>query len=66
VSPGGRRPAVDEIPDAQRAMIEECNQLDVELYEFGLELFEERIASAGDDFAADVDRLRAENASIRR
>jgi hypothetical protein len=65
VSTGDRRPAVDEIPEAQRALIEECNQLDAELYRFGLGLFEERVASAGNELEADVETLRARNASTR-
>jgi hypothetical protein len=52
------RPSVDEIPDEQRALIEDCNRLDVELYSFGAELFENAVAAAGRGFAADVERLR--------
>jgi hypothetical protein len=54
------RPSVDEIPDAHRALIEEYNQLDTELYRFGLGLFEDTVAAAADEaFAADVKALRA-------
>jgi hypothetical protein len=59
VSVEGGRPTVEEIPAEQRALIEEHNSLDMELYEFGLELFAEAIAAAEDRFAADVERLRA-------
>ena len=54
------RPAVDEIPDAERALIEEHNQLDAELYRFGLGLFEDAVAAADDGFTAAVEKLRAE------
>jgi len=51
------RPAVEEIPDEQRALIAECNRLDAELYRFGLRLFEEAVAAAGDELAAGAERL---------
>ena len=63
VSSGHRRPTVEEIPEDQRALIEECNRLDAELYEFALGAFEERVASEGDSLAVDVERLRAQNAT---
>lgn len=59
------RPAVDEIPDAERALIEEHNRLDAELYRFGLRLFEDAVAAAGEGFAAEVDALRARDAAAR-
>jgi hypothetical protein len=34
------RPSVADLAEAERALIEECNQLDAELYRFALELFE--------------------------
>jgi hypothetical protein len=58
VSRAGHRPSVDEIPDHDRELILEHNAYDTELYAFGLELFEEAVAAANGDFAADVDRLR--------
>jgi hypothetical protein len=60
------RPAVDEIPGADRALIEEHNQFDTELYEFGLRLFEDAVAVAGEGFAADVEALRAVTAEANR
>ena len=46
VSLEGRRPAVDEIPDEQRALIEDCNRLDAELARRSDEgLFERRARS---------------------
>jgi hypothetical protein len=65
VSSGNRRPTVEETSEDQRALIEECNELDAELYRFGLGLFEERVASAGNELEADVEALRARNSSIR-
>jgi hypothetical protein len=65
VSSGDARPTVDEIPDEQRALIEEYNALDAELYRFGLELFDEAVAAADEEFAADVETLRAGSATAR-
>jgi hypothetical protein len=59
VSAAGSRPSVDEITDQQRALIMECNQLDAQLYAFGLGLFEEALADTDAAFAADLERLRA-------
>jgi hypothetical protein len=57
------RPAVDEITKDERALIEEYNQLDAELYRFGLGLFEDAVgAAANEGFAADVEALRASSA----
>jgi hypothetical protein len=53
------RPAVEEISEEERLLILEHNQLDLELYAFGKQLFEEAVASADDAFTADVGRLRA-------
>jgi hypothetical protein len=64
VSVEGRRPAVHEIPDAQRALIEEHNRLDLELYRFGLGLFEDAVARAGKRFEADVQQLPAVSAEL--
>jgi hypothetical protein len=58
VSGAGRRPSVDAISDEQRELIMEHNRLDVELYAFGLELFEQALASVDADFASDLERLR--------
>jgi hypothetical protein len=52
------RPDVEEISDQDRALIEEQNQLDAELYGFALGLFEEAIAAADHGFADEVERLR--------
>jgi hypothetical protein len=65
VSLAGGRPSVDELPDEQRALIVEHNQLDAELYRFGLGLFENAVAGAGDGFAEDVEALRARSATAR-
>jgi hypothetical protein len=59
------RPAVDEISDEERALIEEHNQLDAELYRFGLGLFEDAVAAAGERFAAEVAALRDRDAAVR-
>jgi hypothetical protein len=55
----GDRPRVDDISAEQRALILAHNRLDAELYEFGLALFEERVAAAPEGFEADVEQLRA-------
>jgi Sulfotransferase family len=58
------RPSVDEIPEAQRALIEEHNRLDVELYAYGRELFEEAVAAAANaSFSAEVEALRGSSAA---
>ncbi len=52
------RPRVDEIPDSQRALILEHNEMDAELYRYGAELFEEAVVAAGEDLAAEAARVR--------
>jgi hypothetical protein len=52
------RPSVEEISDQQRAMIEEHNELDLELYGFASELFEDAVTASDEAFADDVKRLR--------
>jgi hypothetical protein len=59
VSGTTNRPSIDAISDRERAVIEEHNQLDSELYAFGLELFEEAITGADEGLEADVELLRA-------
>jgi hypothetical protein len=66
VSRAGSRPAVDEITDEQRQLIASCNCLDAELYRFGLGLFEEAVAGAGDGFEEEVEKLRARDKSARK
>ena len=58
VSVGGARPRPSEIPDEQRALILEHNAMDVELYEYGVGLFEKAVADAGRDLEADVVQVR--------
>jgi hypothetical protein len=65
VSREGARPGVDEISDEQRALIADCNRLDAELYRFGLGLFEEAVAEAGEGLAAEVEKLRARDRAAR-
>jgi hypothetical protein len=65
VSSSDQRPSVDEIPDEQQALIEEYNQLDAQLYSFGLELFDEAVADADAEFAADVEALRSGSSEAR-
>jgi hypothetical protein len=65
VSRQGGRPAVDEISAEERELIAECNRLDAELYEFGLGLFEQAVAGAGERFEDDVEALRAEDPAAR-
>ena len=59
------RPSVEEVSDEERALIVEHNQLDLELYRFGLSLFEEAVAAADAGFAADVEALRARDRVAR-
>jgi hypothetical protein len=54
---------VEEISNEQRALIEECNQLDLELYTFALGLFEDAVAAADQQFEVDVETLRGLSAA---
>jgi hypothetical protein len=65
VSQAGSRPTVEGLPDDQRELIIESNSMDLELYQFGLDLFERAVADADQGFAADVEALRARNADAR-
>jgi len=65
IAQAGARPAVDEISDAQRALIAECNQLDAELYRFALGLFEQSVAEAGEGFGPEVEELRVRDRAAR-
>jgi 16S rRNA (guanine527-N7)-methyltransferase len=56
-------PAVPNLSSEQRAVIEESNRLDVDLYAFALELFEETIPAADEGFAAELDALRGARAA---
>ena len=60
------RPCVEDVPDEQRALIAEHNQLDLELYRFGLKVFDEAVVAADPGFAADVEALRARDATTRQ
>ena len=53
------RPGVDEIPAEQRSLIEAENRLDIELYEFATEVFEEAVRAEGETFSRDVESLQA-------
>jgi hypothetical protein len=61
ISAPGDRPTVEELPADQRALLEEYNAFDVELYKFGLELFAEQAAAVGDGLAAEAQKLREAN-----
>ena len=61
VSAPGDRPTVEQISDEERALVEEYNAFDVELYSFGRELFDETAAAAGEGLATAVDELRLAN-----
>jgi len=51
------RPSVAEASDDQRSVIEAHNRLDLELYSFACELFDRKVAAAGNGFEADVEEL---------
>lgn len=57
------RPADDETPAELRALIEEHNALDLELYRFALQRFDEAAAAAGDLTPA-VEQLRRRSAEV--
>ena len=52
------RPPSSEIPDELRTAIQDHNRLDMELYAFALDRFEEVVGAADQAFAEDVARLR--------
>jgi len=58
------RPSLDEIGDRERELIEEHTRLDAELYRFARNLFERRVASAGQGLAAEAEALRAKTAAV--
>jgi hypothetical protein len=58
------RPSVEDLPVEQRALIEAHNQLDAELFQFGMELFEKAVADTDAQFAADVDKLRSRGRTL--
>jgi hypothetical protein len=60
---GGERPSAPDLDPAQRALIEEANALDIELYEYGRALFEEAVEGAGEGFDVDVKKVRAQRAA---
>jgi len=53
------RPLVEDIREEERQLIQEHNRLDLDLYAFANELFNEAVASTDDAFAADVERMRS-------
>ena len=53
------RPLVEDIREEERQLIREHNRLDLELYAFATELFNEAVASTDAAFAADVERMRS-------
>jgi hypothetical protein len=55
------RPPPERIPEDQRALILEHNQMDVAIYELGLELFEQAVADADDGLDAEAEQLRSLN-----
>lgn len=57
------RPSDEETTDEQRALIAEHNQLDIELYDEGVKLFEAALADADADLVTEVDHLRELNAA---
>jgi Sulfotransferase family len=58
------RPALDEIPAAQRRLIEKCNRLDAELYAFASDLFDDALPAADASFTTDVETLRRLSAEL--
>jgi hypothetical protein len=58
------RPALDEIADEERQLIEEHNRLDADLYRFARTLFDERVAATNEAFAAEVDVLRSATTAV--
>lgn len=55
------QPRTQDISQATRDLIESHNALDLELYAFAKELFEEEIHKAGPSFSDDLERFRSRN-----
>jgi Sulfotransferase family len=49
-----------------RGLIEEANRLDLELYEYARNLFDERCRAAGESFAAELSHFRRSNRAFAR
>jgi Galactose-3-O-sulfotransferase len=56
------RPSIDAVSPATRELIAEHNALDLELYEFGRELFEQQLRRYGPTLEEDLERLGAASA----
>jgi hypothetical protein len=52
------RPTIEEITDEQRALIEDRNRLDLELYAFALDLFRRSVDAGGKHLEAEVEKLQ--------
>jgi hypothetical protein len=55
------RPEREELSPSTVALIAERNEYDLELHDFANGLLDERVASAGESFADELDRFRADN-----
>jgi hypothetical protein len=64
VSRGGPPPA--EVPATTRAVIEEYNALDLELYAFARGRFEAQVAALGEPFRSEVEAFRRANRTVGR
>ena len=62
----GGRPLPAELPQATLDLVTEYNQLDLELYQYAVALFEEQVRKQGSRFARQVRLFRATNSSLAR
>ena len=52
------RPRLEEVPEEERALVEEHNRLDLELYALARELFERKAVASGKSLEAEAEELR--------
>lgn len=62
----GSRPLQADLPPATLDLVAECNQLDLELYEYASTLFEEQVQEQGPGFARQLRLFQAANRSLAR
>ena len=62
----GSRPLKADLPPATLDLVAECNQLDLELYEYASTLFDEQVQEQGPGFARQVRLFQTVNRSLAR
>jgi hypothetical protein len=60
------RPGVDDVSERDRALIVAHNRMDIELYAFAVQLFDDAVAATDEDFVPAVEALRASSAALNQ